>query len=267
MRCIAGMVRGLVASLTVLLQPACAQAQPQAYTTLVFNAAQPGQDAEFNRWYDEEHLPDVLAVPGFVSGQRFRRSPVQLRREVPPSPEYLVVFTIVTDDLPAVYAELRRRSQSGETRMSPSVDRSGGMNLTYLVTDAVGKGLAGATDNPLPTYRQVVLADAEPGGEEALDRWYRDHHAAEIAAFPGFTGYRLGTLSSVQMLPTTGQHHMALFNMDTADLAPAVAKFRDPGPMTPGPKAVNLFSVVYEAVGPLVLGEEVRAIRAAARKN
>ena len=30
-----------------------------------------GREDEFNRWYDGQHLPDMLAVPGFVSGQRF----------------------------------------------------------------------------------------------------------------------------------------------------------------------------------------------------
>ena len=27
--------------------------------------ARPGQDAEYHRWYDDVHTPDVLAVPGF----------------------------------------------------------------------------------------------------------------------------------------------------------------------------------------------------------
>ncbi|HKY14824.1 MAG TPA: hypothetical protein VJM33_07845, partial [Microthrixaceae bacterium] len=28
--------------------------------------------AEYHHWYDDVHLPDVLAVPGFVSARRFR---------------------------------------------------------------------------------------------------------------------------------------------------------------------------------------------------
>jgi hypothetical protein len=40
---------------------------------LVFSNAAEGQDEEFNRWYDAKHLPDVLAVPGIVDGQRYRR--------------------------------------------------------------------------------------------------------------------------------------------------------------------------------------------------
>ncbi len=242
---------------------AAAAGAVQTYVTLVFNEPQPGQDVEYNRWYDEEHLPDVVAVPGFVSGQRFRRSPAQLRPNVPPSPQYLVAFTIVTDDLEAVYAEVRRRARSGETKMSPTVKRGSGMNLTYLVTETVGVAQP-AGGQATPFCYQVVLADAQPGQEAVLDEWYRAHHAPEIASFPGFTGYRLGTISPVQMMgtPPAGQHHLALFGLSAADLAKTAAVFQHPErEMTHGPGTVNLFSVVYEAIGPLVSGDDIRAKR------
>jgi len=28
-------------------------------------------EVEFNRWYDEEHIPRLLAVPGFLSSGRY----------------------------------------------------------------------------------------------------------------------------------------------------------------------------------------------------
>jgi hypothetical protein len=31
----------------------------------------PGAEEEFNRWYDERHLPEVMACPGFVSAARY----------------------------------------------------------------------------------------------------------------------------------------------------------------------------------------------------
>lgn len=30
-----------------------------------------GTDAEFNEWYTNEHLPQVVALPGFISAQRY----------------------------------------------------------------------------------------------------------------------------------------------------------------------------------------------------
>ena len=32
----------------------------------------PAHDAEFNRWYDEEHVPERMACPGFLLARRFR---------------------------------------------------------------------------------------------------------------------------------------------------------------------------------------------------
>ena len=33
----------------------------------------PEKEDEFNRWYNTVHVPEILAVPGFISGRRFRR--------------------------------------------------------------------------------------------------------------------------------------------------------------------------------------------------
>ena len=33
----------------------------------------PEKEQEFNQWYNNIHLPTVLAVPGFKSGRRFQR--------------------------------------------------------------------------------------------------------------------------------------------------------------------------------------------------
>jgi hypothetical protein len=33
--------------------------------------ASPEQAADFHRWYDEVHIPEILALDGFVSGRRF----------------------------------------------------------------------------------------------------------------------------------------------------------------------------------------------------
>ena len=39
---------------------------------MVFTDVDPNQEEEFNAWYDTEHISDVLAVPGVLSGARYR---------------------------------------------------------------------------------------------------------------------------------------------------------------------------------------------------
>jgi hypothetical protein len=36
----------------------------------------PGREEEYHDWYSRQHLPQLLAVPGFASAQRFVLSPV-----------------------------------------------------------------------------------------------------------------------------------------------------------------------------------------------
>ena len=39
---------------------------------VVMMDVEPEHEAEFNRWYDEEHLPERLEIPGYVSARRFK---------------------------------------------------------------------------------------------------------------------------------------------------------------------------------------------------
>jgi hypothetical protein len=75
----------------------------------------PDRDGEFNEWYDGAHVPELLAVPGFVSARRYRRVGDD------GGPEYLAVYEIEADDLAAPVAELRRRSAAGETTRSDAL--------------------------------------------------------------------------------------------------------------------------------------------------
>lgn len=43
----------------------------------VLTEPEPGREDEYNDWYNNRHIPDVLTVPGFVAAQRFLLSNVQ----------------------------------------------------------------------------------------------------------------------------------------------------------------------------------------------
>ena len=44
---------------------------------VVMAKAAPGRVDKLARWYDERHIPDLLAVPGFVSAERHSVVPVK----------------------------------------------------------------------------------------------------------------------------------------------------------------------------------------------
>jgi len=61
-----------------------------------------GREQEFNEWYDNQHVPDFLALPGCVSAQRFKLSDVQLPRPCPY--RYLAVYEFEADAIATAVA-------------------------------------------------------------------------------------------------------------------------------------------------------------------
>ena len=58
------------------------QAAPAGAGALLVASMTPaaGSEAEFNAWYDTEHLPNLCAVPGVLSGRRFRATDAESER-------------------------------------------------------------------------------------------------------------------------------------------------------------------------------------------
>jgi hypothetical protein len=45
---------------------------------LVFSNPRPGREAEYHRWYEEQHLKEVVSVPPYVAAQRYRVAEAQV---------------------------------------------------------------------------------------------------------------------------------------------------------------------------------------------
>ena len=89
------------------------------YRFVVFTNAVEGREDEFNRWYDDRHIPDVLAVPGFVAAQRLAANPVRGT----PTHGYLTIYDMQTDDIEAVFADLATRVGTDRMPLSDALQR------------------------------------------------------------------------------------------------------------------------------------------------
>ena len=92
------------------------------HTFVVMTNPTAGKEDEFNEWYNSQHIPDVLNVPGFVSGQRFRIADAQMGGEASKAYKYLALYEIETDDLAGVLKELRARAGTSEIVPSDAID-------------------------------------------------------------------------------------------------------------------------------------------------
>jgi len=96
------------------------------YSYAVWTDAVEGREDEYNAWYNDIHLPEVLDVPGFIAAKRFRVLPAPDR---PASHRYLAIYEIESDDPEATLVTL--------TKASETMNMSGALELTTVVTHLV----------------------------------------------------------------------------------------------------------------------------------
>ncbi len=137
----------------------------------------PSWEAEFNTWYDEEHIPLRMAVPGFEGAQRYRRGAL----------DYLAVYDMTE---PAVldsdaYRDVKNHPSETTARMLASVT-----NFTRYIgrplSVQVQKGCENFVEAPVlyPVFFSVptdfflqgpdlgfaVIEIGAPDGGERIDR-------------------------------------------------------------------------------------------------
>ena len=86
----------------------------------VFTQAMPGRDAEYNEWYDNQHVHDVLRIPGAISAQRFDLVDGKAGAGGPPT-RCLAIYEVHGDPRGFV-AELRSRFGTDKMPASEALD-------------------------------------------------------------------------------------------------------------------------------------------------
>jgi hypothetical protein len=80
-------------------------------------------EAEFHRWYEEEHLAERMAIPGFISARRFEA--------IEGSPKYLALYDLETPDVlqSAAYRHIVGAGKSLWTKRMESLFINGRRNV------------------------------------------------------------------------------------------------------------------------------------------
>ncbi len=149
---------------------------------LLFVYSEPGPVpvAEFNDWYDNEHGPARLTVPGISAGYRFRalddKQPrwlayYEVKSGVLESPEYKAL---------AATASAREKSIMSQLA---TLDR----RVYELLGDS--GSAADSYAGPPPVVLAVSLS-VPPGCEDDLAAWYAEEHIPMLLAVPGWRRIR-----------------------------------------------------------------------------
>ncbi|MDH4146073.1 MAG: hypothetical protein OEY23_13005 [Acidimicrobiia bacterium] len=103
------------------------------HVLLVFTDPVEGKEDEYNRWYNDVHLGEVLQTPGFVRAQRFKVADL-----MPGVTDhtYVAIYELETDDPGAAMKALQ--GGAGTMTMSDAIDlKSAKMSLASEVSALV----------------------------------------------------------------------------------------------------------------------------------
>jgi len=168
---------------------------------LVYVSPGPTDVAEFNDWYDNEHIPNRQATPGFGAIHRFRALDGL-------EPDWLAYYDVKpgTLETPA-YLALSDNASSREKRIMGSfsvLDR----RVYSLLGDSWADGVSPASGPP-PVVMAVSMS-VPPDVEPDLAAYYEQEHYPLLLAVPGWRRARRYVLTA-----GTGPKYLSLHEIDS----------------------------------------------------
>jgi hypothetical protein len=164
---------------------------------LLFVYSSPGSVplGEFNDWYDNEHVPARLALPGFGSVARFRATDSL-------TPEWLATYEVAPGTLDgAAYQAVWDNASAREKSVmsAATIDR----RLYSPISDS------GDTGEAPPVLMAVSMSVPESGLAD-MEAWYVEEHIPMLLAVPGWRRSRRYRLASGD-----GPRYLSLHEIDS----------------------------------------------------
>jgi hypothetical protein len=182
-----------------------------------------GEEAAFNSWYDQHHLPEMLhLLPEFVSGQRYVAEPERQRAGTQLNWRYLCLYQVRTPNPAAVFptlSELRRTS----VQLPPVIRNDSHGWLFEAVGDKQTRSKPAAQG---ARHLFFALTNAVKGEEENFARWYDEVHLPEVLThLPDFVSGQRYRLSPHQRKETApAWEYLAIYEIASDDVAATHAK-------------------------------------------
>ncbi len=89
----------------------------------------PRLEPEFHRWYEDEHIPDRMVIPGFLSARRFRA--------LEGGPKFLALYDLETPDVlaSAPYRQLIGAGKSAWTHRMETLFANAQRNVYVQISE------------------------------------------------------------------------------------------------------------------------------------
>jgi hypothetical protein len=90
------------------------------YTLVVYTNPVEGREDDYNEWYDNQHLGDVIAAAGFDRAERLRLTDIGM--PTAGQHRYLALYQVETDDPEAAWKGLIAAAGTDAMPMSDAID-------------------------------------------------------------------------------------------------------------------------------------------------
>ena len=107
---------------------------------IAYSSAVPGRDAEYDRWYEENHVPDIrAAIPSITAVHRYRQVDLTGGSD---RIRYVAVYDLGDVDVATAAGQLAAAAAAGRLRPTDAMDRT--VNPPELQWFAAARDSAGA---------------------------------------------------------------------------------------------------------------------------
>ena len=141
---------------------------------LVYADIDAKHDKEFNDWYNTEHLPELLAVPGILSAARYKA--------VKGDPKYLAFYELENVGVLRTPAFSSRPRTPWGQRVSPSVI---GSNLTRIVGEQIFPDGIEMPDRAMAAVLQIGRMSVPAEIDAEWNAWYNGEYIPGYRKVPG----------------------------------------------------------------------------------
>lgn len=131
-------------------------------------------EEEFNAWYNTEHVPELLAVPGILAAARYEA--------VKGGPRYLACYELESVEVMKTPAFLNRPRTPWGQRVSPSVI---GTNRTRIVGEQIYPGGVEMPDRGLAPVLQIGRMSVPAAADAEWNAWYNGEYIPGYRKVPG----------------------------------------------------------------------------------
>jgi hypothetical protein len=156
---------------------------------------------EFNTWYNTRHIPDRLALPGFLSARRFtliKGTPKDYH--IAPEAEYLALYDLT--DLKVLNSKPYNDLRNKESRLPPDSFETQIFKMSRFARGAYEQIFPEKAGSVPPTKFVFVVGHEVPRNRhQEFNVWYNTEHVPALLSVPGLQSVRRFRLNEHDVPP------------------------------------------------------------------